>query len=78
MKLELKKKKIEGRTVWEWWVKDKREIVAGGMSDTRKNASNDAQIWMDAHAIGAMNQANVESSQAESEVRPANAELRRE
>lgn len=47
MKLELKKKKIEGRPVWEWWVKENRKIIAGGMCATKKDAAIDAKIWMD-------------------------------
>lgn len=47
MKLELKKKKIEGQTVWEWWVKEGRKIIAGGMCSTKADAANDAKIWMD-------------------------------
>jgi hypothetical protein len=51
MKTELKKKKIDGQTVWEWWIKDGRKILAGGMCATKSDAKNDAAIWRDAHAM---------------------------
>ena len=46
MKIELKKIQVEGRKVWQWWVKRGRKILAGGMCATKKDAANDAGVWM--------------------------------
>lgn len=46
MKIELKKIQVEGRKVWQWWVKRGRTILAGGMCATKKDAANDAGVWM--------------------------------
>lgn len=46
MKTELKKKTYDGQKVWEWWVKDGRKILAGGICFTKADAKNDAAIWL--------------------------------
>ena len=46
MKIELKKIQVGGRKVWQWWVKRGRKILAGGMCATKKDAANDAGVWM--------------------------------
>lgn len=49
MKTELKKIQVENRKVWQWRVKQGREILAGGWCATKKDAANDAAVWLRAY-----------------------------
>lgn len=35
---------VDGRRVWQWFVKCGRKVLAGGMAATRRDAINDARI----------------------------------
>lgn len=49
MKIELNPTTIEGRRVWEWWVKQGRRVLAGGMCATKADAAHDAGVWLSLH-----------------------------
>lgn len=43
-RIEIKRVTIEGRKVWQWRIKQGRQILFGGLCATKKAAANDAGI----------------------------------
>lgn len=46
-RIEYKRVQVEGRKVWEWWIKQGRKILFGGMCATKKDAENDVRVMME-------------------------------
>lgn len=46
MKIKFKRVQVEGRKVWQWWIKQGNNILAGGMCATKADAINDAGAWI--------------------------------
>ena len=45
MQTEIKKTKLENKTVWQWQVFNGAEIIAGGLCATKSDAQNDSSIY---------------------------------
>jgi hypothetical protein len=47
----ISKKRIDGKLVWRWQIKDRKTIIGGGYCATREDAKNDLAIALQyAHA----------------------------